>query len=461
MQTHLEPLARIGRARLGLPGLSTPPRHGWANAVEFADLAAFADFNRNRYAITSVPAGEIAAANAAALCHKRPCSFGDWFAFTATSTERAYVDAAGLYRTSATADQPRFDWASGRRRLALNGGSTNLMLRSSEFATSPWAASGAVAITADAGTAPDGTATADLVADTTTADVNGVTQNCAITSSANPYTASCFLKAGTSSVASLRLTIGASVVVAEVVANLATGEAQWRSGVSGAAFTITPFGNGWHRLAVTCLDNASGNSSINLIIRPAFATTYSNAIGIAATGGVLAWGAQIEQSSFATPYMPTTSAAVTRAAESCRLSVAVEALLQRNAASVVVRGGLTQSTSTGRVIGTVTSSGLACGSTTAGQLTTSDAANSRGLSATLGSGTKTAFGAAYGFDGSGQSLVGNGGTVVGDAYAPDARSTVYLGRSAAGGYADGDYDFVGIAPSRLGDTRLAGLAVPV
>lgn len=273
MPAHLETLSRVGRARLSLPRLSTPARHGWANAPELADLAAFADFNRDRYAITSVPAADIATADPSALCHKRPCSFGEWFAFTAASTERAFVDAAGIYRTSATADQPRFDWASGRRRLALNGGSTNLLLRSSELGTSPWAASGAVAVTADAGTAPDGSLTADLVADTTAADVNGVTQNCAITSSSDSYTTSCFLKAGTSSVASLRVTIGASSVVAEVVANLATGEAQWRSGVSGTSFSITPHGNGWYCLALTCADNASGNASINLIIRPAFAAS--------------------------------------------------------------------------------------------------------------------------------------------------------------------------------------------
>jgi hypothetical protein len=153
MPAHLETFSRAGRARLSLPRLSIPTRHGWANAPELADLAAFADFNRDRYAITSVPPADIATAEPSALCHKRPCSFGDWFAFTATSTERAYVDAAGLYRTSAAAGQPRFDWASGRRRLALNAGATNLLLRSSEFATSPWAASGAVSITADAGMA--------------------------------------------------------------------------------------------------------------------------------------------------------------------------------------------------------------------------------------------------------------------------------------------------------------------
>jgi hypothetical protein len=460
MLTHVETLSRAGRARLSLPRLAGPLRHGWANAPEVADLAAFADFNRDRYAITSVPLADIAAADAAALCHKRPCSFADWFAFTAASTERAYVDAAGLYRTSTIADQPRFDWSGGRRRLALSGASTNLLQRSSEFTTSPWAASGAVSITADAGMAPDGTNTADLVADTTAADVNGVTQNCAITSSANPYTVSCFLKAGTSSVASLRVTIGASSVVAEVVADLATGEAQWRSGVAGTAFAITPHANGWYRLAMTCTDNASGNSSINLIVRPAFAASYSATIGIGATGGVLAWGAQIEQSAFATPYIATTSSSVTRAAESCRMSLAIEALLQRSAASIIARGGLAQGTSVGRMIGTVTSSGLICGSTTAGQISTWDAVNSRGLTATLGTGSKTSFGAAHGFDGTGQSLVGNGGTVAGDAHAPDARTTAYLGRSASGGHADGGYDFVGIAPSRLSDARLAALALP-
>lgn len=443
---------------LGLPGLSAPPRRSWANAAACGDLAAFADFGRDRYAITTVPILDIAAATPAELCRKRACSFADWFAFSASSAARSYTDAAGLLQTSLMADQPRFDWINGRRQLALNGASTNLLLRSSEFGASPWAASGAVAITSDAGIAPDGSATADLVADTTAADVNGVTQNCGITSSSDPYTASCFLKAGTSSVASLRVTIGASAVLGEVVANLATGEAQWRSGVAGTSFSMRPYGDGWYRVALTCTDNASGNASINLIVRPAFAATYSATIGIAAIGNVLAWGAQIEQSAFATPYIPTISASVTRAAESCRLSPVIEAILQRSAASVVVRGGLSLGTSTGRVLGTVTSSGLICGSATPGQIENWDAVNGRGLAAMLGSGTKAAFGAACGFDGSGQSLVGNGGTIASDAHGPDARTTVHLGRSASGGHADGRYDFVGIAPTRLADIRLGELA---
>jgi len=458
MLTHLEPLTRAGRPLLGLPGLSAPPRHGWANAPAFADLAAFADFSRDRYAITTVPTGAIGAATQAELRSKRACSFAEWFAFTAASTARSYTDAAGLYRSTIAADLPRFDWQNGKRQLALSGPSTNLLLRSSEFSTSPWSASGAVAITADAGIAPDGTMTADLVADTTAADVNGVTQNCGIASSANPYTASGFLKAGTSSVASLRMTIGASVVLGEVVANLATGAAQWRSGVVGTAFSITPHGNGWYRLAITCTDNASGNTAVNMIVRPAFATSYGSTIGIAATGNVLAWGAQIEQSGFATAYIPTTSATVARAAETCRMSPAIEAILQRSAASIVVRGGLAQSTGTGRVVGTVTSSGLIVGSASANQIGSWDAVNARGLAATLGSGTKSAFGAAYGFDATGQSLVGNQGTVVSDAFAPDARTTTHLGSGASGSHADGWYDFVGIAPSRLSDARLGELA---
>jgi hypothetical protein len=231
---------------------------------------------------------------------------------------------------------------------------------------------------------------------------------------------------------------------------------------SGAAASPapTPHGNGWYRAAITCTDNASGNSSINLIIRPAFAASYGPAIGIGATGTVLAWGAQMEQSAFATPFIPTGAMTVSRAAESCRLSPAIEAILQRDAASVVVRGGLAMSRGAGRIIGMIADSGLICGASIANQIGTWDAANSRGLSATLGSGTNTAFGTAYGFDGSGQSLVGNRGPVASDAFTPDARTTVHLGRSASGAHADGWYDFIGIAPVRLSDARLRELAVP-
>lgn len=103
----------------------------WFSAPAYADMAAVAEFNLDRYAITTVALGSIPTATAAELCVKRSCSFAEFFAFTASSTAaRTYTDAGGVLRNDLAVDQPRFDLSLGRRQLALSCSATNLFLNS-------------------------------------------------------------------------------------------------------------------------------------------------------------------------------------------------------------------------------------------------------------------------------------------------------------------------------------------
>lgn len=108
----------------------------WFNAPAYADAAAVADFNNDRYAITTVAVGSVAGATAADLRVKRACTFAEFFAFTASSTTaRTYVDALGTLRNDLAVDQPRADWSLGKRQLALSSDATNLFLNSATGAT--------------------------------------------------------------------------------------------------------------------------------------------------------------------------------------------------------------------------------------------------------------------------------------------------------------------------------------
>ena len=139
--------------------------------------------------------------------------------------------------------------------------------------------------------------------------------------------------------------------------------------------------------------------------------------------------------------------------------------MQRSAGSVVARCDLTNTSTAGgkKIIGVDGTNTLI--STGAAVLTNIVSQQPTQLTATIGGGANYTdpLGAAIGFDGSGRSLVANGGTVGSDANTAPTRTTIYLGRSTTldgtNLYGDGLYDFVGISPERLSNATLQALAV--
>jgi hypothetical protein len=200
-----------------------------------------------------------------------------------------YVDSEGVIRTAVT----------------------NLLLRSEEFDNASWGggASGNATVTPNAIAAPFGSITADLLDDTSTTQVQARSQVINIVSSTGSYTLSAFVRPNTSSIVSLRLGLGgATATNGEVVVDLATGAAQWRSGTNVAtSFAITSAGGDWYRISVTVTDNGTGNNAATIELRPAFALTYTDTLNVTAQGSAYFWGAQVEQSATVGEYIPTTS----------------------------------------------------------------------------------------------------------------------------------------------------------
>lgn len=324
--------------------------------------------------------------------------------------------------------------------LLIEEARTNLILQSQTLDNAAWSATNA-AVTANGVNAPDGTATADALI-----EQNGVggtkTLSQSITKSANAllYAYSVYVKAlGAGSARRLVMLLMNSLTTSGVYVTFDIGTQQtgtitaFGSGfsVTGATATIQPMANGWYRCV---LMGVTSDTSTSIV--PAF--RLDNGSGTAAlaqnyTGdgvsGLYLWGAQLEQAIlFPTSYIPTTTVAVTRAADNITLAGAALSLLGGAAASVFAQVGampngaafpyvLNNNGGTIRFLNYINNTQVRA------------TANSVALSAGFGSGgwlvgpSKMALA----WDASGRSLVANNGTVVSDATSMAGATTIYVG----------------------------------
>jgi hypothetical protein len=227
--------------------------------------------------------------------------------FTRAGATATRVNSSGLIETVA-ADTPRFDYhpvTLALRGLLIEEARTNLMLWSEDFSNGAWA-KGACNLSSNSAVAPDGVMTMDKIipgagVDTTAnTSAGGVTQSRTVSASA-AWTLSLFAKKGE---VGLKLREGAatgSVVKVDLDTGAVTG--------SSAAFAVTAeeWGGGIWRVKATRTTGAAETScGVNI------KADIDTGDGVS---GVYAWGVQLEQASFASSYIPTTSASVTRNAD--------------------------------------------------------------------------------------------------------------------------------------------------
>jgi hypothetical protein len=222
--------------------------------------------------------------------------------FARTGDTATRVNPSGLI-APINANIPRLDYlGSTCPKLLLEPQRTNLIIRSEEFDNASWTKTFAT-VTSNSIISPDGTQDADkLVEDTSAGQQHRI--NIATTSAAGTYTLSVYVK-GTERDIQLRIgSIGGYF-------NVTTGTFSLDSTVTG---TMTNVGNSWYRCTIT-LTTANTNEfcRFNLLQKNTINATY-NGDG---TSGVFLWGAQLEAGAFVTSYIPTTTASVTRNADSC------------------------------------------------------------------------------------------------------------------------------------------------
>jgi hypothetical protein len=224
----------------------------------------------------------------------------------ATSATR--VNANGIIETVAS-NVPRIDYSGGGcPSVLVEPQRTNVLLRSQEFDNVAWLTFRS-SVSSNATISPDGTTNAEkLIQQSGVNDAGGIYQLLTI-SNATVYTYSFFAKADGFNFCFLRLSNSPSDFYAWF--NLSTGSVGSTSGGTTSS-SIVSYGNGWYRCSMTF-------TSVGITAIPHIYIANSNGSdqtpGANGVKGIFAYGAQIEQGSYATSYIKTESTTVTRNAD--------------------------------------------------------------------------------------------------------------------------------------------------
>ena len=236
---------------------------------------------------------------------------------TGASNPATYVANTGNI-TAATNNQPRFDHNPLTlvcKGLLIEESRVNLLLQSQDFSTTWTNVNSTESI--NVVNSPDGTQNAAKLEETSATGNHTLQQSLTIDLTSVNHTFSCFIKAAerTKGRISFFRTAGS---FPQVRANFdLTAKTISASGLNGATYLagsafIQEYPNGWFRIGITGFTGQSGNHVFDL-----YTADASGNVSFAGTTGYgfYPWGAQLEAGAFATSYIPTTTAALTRNAD--------------------------------------------------------------------------------------------------------------------------------------------------
>ena len=219
----------------------------------------------------------------------------------------------GAAPTSTAYYGPRFDYdpvTLAPKGLLIEEQRTNSALNSNTFNLSAGTTE-----TLNATISPDGTQNASLITETT---ANGehysLDRGIAVTSGTT-YVWSFYAKQGNGSARKAYCRV-ATAATASVIFDLVTGSGFVASSTNLVTYGSQQLSNGWWR----CFVVFTAASTATAVCRAQLATGSNVSIYTGdGVSGIYLWGAQLEAGAFPTSYIPTTSAAVTRAADNASM----------------------------------------------------------------------------------------------------------------------------------------------
>jgi len=222
-----------------------------------------------------------------------------------------YVGSYGAAPSPAAAYGPRLDYdpsTLAAKGLLVEEQRTNLITQSADFSASSVWGVGGITVSANVISAPDGTTSADKLIEDTSTGFHRISQSVSITSGTT-YTFSVYVKSAERTIINIQLG-GGPFTFTLLQYNLSAG--------TSTGGTITPVGGGWYRCTASSL--ATSTSSGTVFVEVCDSSGQRNYTGNGFSG-VYVWGAQLEAGSFATSYIPTAAATVTRNADVASVGV--------------------------------------------------------------------------------------------------------------------------------------------
>lgn len=219
------------------------------------------------------------------------------------------VNSSGLIATI-NADLPRFDYVPATlacKGLLIEEARTNLALYSTQFDDASWTKVEST-VSANASNGPDGTLSADKFIPSTNNVSNHLIRTNLVAPVGNNAWSVFVAPAGYSWVRLLGVKGDGTSYSAYF--NVTTGVV----GTVGASTTATiegPFANGFYRCTIASTVTSASAAAQNQFIYGASADNTATFAGDG-TSGYHLWGTQLEAGAFATSYIPTTTASLTR-----------------------------------------------------------------------------------------------------------------------------------------------------